>query len=104
MAKKPAGPPDSSAPVTVPSDFPAVVPRDLHPTSDIRFVIHELGKLTSQVERLVTDVEGHGKKIGEVKDAITFVKGAIWVVGGVIALLGVVFGLIMSGKVSIAFH
>lgn len=104
MAKKPVGPPDSSAPVTVPSDFPAVAPRDLHPTSDIRFVIHELGKLTSQVERLITDVEGHGKKIGEVKDAITFVKGAIWVVGGVIAVVSAIVGLMMSGKLSIGFH
>jgi hypothetical protein len=37
------------------------------PTTDIRFVIHELGKLTSQVTRLIVDVDAHGKKIGEVK-------------------------------------
>lgn len=100
MAKKPV---DSSSEV-VPSEFPSTTPRDLHPTTDIRFVIHELGKLTSKVERLIVDVDGHGKKIGEVKDAITFVKGAIWVVGGGAIIVSTIVGLILSGKISVAFH
>jgi hypothetical protein len=100
VAKKPSDPTE----VTAPSDFPAITPRDLHPTTDIRFVIHELGKLTSQVGRLIVDVEGHGKKIGEVKDAINFVKGALWVIGGGVVLAGAIIGLILSGKVSITFH
>lgn len=59
---------------------------------------------TSQVQRLIQDVESHGKKIGEVKDAITFVKGACWVIGGGIVLGGAIIGLVLSGKVSITFH
>jgi len=51
-------------------------------------VIHELGKLTALVDRLIGDVKTHSEKIGEVKDAITFVKGAVWVVGGVVVVLG----------------
>jgi hypothetical protein len=100
VAKRPSDPTE----VIAPSDFPATTPRDLHPTSDIRFVIHELGKLTSSVERLITDVAGHGTKIGEVKDAITFVKGAIWVIGAVVAVVTTITGLILSGKISVAFH
>jgi hypothetical protein len=100
VAKKPSDPTE----VTTPSEFPAVTPRDLHPTTDIRFVIHELGKLTSQVTRLIADVDGQGKKIGEVKDAINFVKGALWVIGGGVVLSSAIIGLILSGKVSIAFH
>ena len=48
-----------------PGEMPQVPPRDLHPTSDIRFVIHELGKLTAEVrqsserlEKLADKVEG----------------------------------------------
>jgi hypothetical protein len=100
VARKPVDPTE----VATPSDFPAVTPRDLHPTTDIRFVIHELGKLTSLVTRLIADVDGHSKKIGEVKDAINFVKGAVWVIGGGIVLATAIIGLILSGKVSIAFH
>jgi hypothetical protein len=100
VAKRPSDPTE----VIAPSDFPATTPRDLHPTTDIRFVIHELGKLTSQVVRLIGDVKGHGDKIGEVKDAINFVKGALWVIGGVVVISGAIVSLIMSGKVSIAFH
>jgi hypothetical protein len=100
VAKKPADPSE----VVVPSDFPASPPRDLHPTTDIRFVIHELGKLTALVDRLIGDVKTHSEKIGEVKDAITFVKGAIWVVGVVVVVVSAIVSLIMTGKVSISFH
>ena len=47
---------------------------------------------------LVTRLEG------EVKDAINFVKGAIWVIGGVVVVGGAIIGLIISGKITVAFH
>ena len=97
MAKRPSD-------AETPSDFPSTTPRDLHPTTDIRFVIHELGKLTSKVDRLVGDVDRHGEKLGEVKDAISFVKGAIWVIGCVVVVGGAIVGLILSGKISIYFN
>lgn len=101
MAKRP---PSEPSEVATPSDFPSVTPRDLHPTTDIRFVIHELGKLTSQVGRLIDDVEAHGKKIGEVKDAINFVKGALWMIGAAVVVGGSIVSLILSGKISVTFH
>jgi hypothetical protein len=60
--------------------------QDLHPTSDIRFVIHEIGKLTTKVDRLIEDVDKHGDKIDAVRHQVSFVKGAFWVFSGLIAI------------------
>ena len=86
---------------TTPEEFPSVSPRDLYPTSDIRFVIVEVAKLTTQVERLIEDVKGHGDKIDAVRHQVTFVKGALWVIGGIMALVVVALGWYFSGKLSI---
>lgn len=69
-----------------PSDFPSVTPRDLYPTSDIRFVLVEIGKLSSSVERLIVDVKSQSDKLDVVRHQVTFVRGAMWVIGGLIAL------------------
>jgi len=63
-----------------------------------------LESLLPKSETLVGTVKSHGEKIGEVKDAISFVKGALWVIGLAALLVGSIIGLIMSGKISIAFH
>jgi hypothetical protein len=97
LARRPAGDDQNAAP----ADFPQVPPRDLHPTSDIRFVIGEVAKLTVQVERLIDDVRGHGDKIDAVRHQVTFVKGALWVIGGVMAIVLLALGWYFSGKLSI---
>lgn len=84
-----------------PEDFPQVPPRELYPVSDIRFVMVELGKLGTKVDRLLDDVKSHGDKIDALRHQVTFVKGAIWVIGGVVAILGVALVWIFSGKLSI---
>ena len=76
------------------SEAATVGAQDLHPTSDIRFVIHEIGKLTAKVDRLIDDVERHGDKIDAVRHQVTFVKGAIWVFGGLITLTTIIVGLV----------
>jgi hypothetical protein len=60
-----------------PSDdqIPQVTPRDLHPTSDIRFVMVELGKLTSTTSRLVADVEKLDTHIQKLNGAFNWAKG-----------------------------
>jgi hypothetical protein len=42
-------------------------PVELYPTSDIRFVMVELGKLSTKVDRLVDDVKGNSEKVSELK-------------------------------------
>jgi hypothetical protein len=76
-------------------------PQDLHPTSDIRFVIHEIGKLTAKVDRLIADVDKHGEKIDAVRHQVTFVKGALWIIGFAIVLIGGIATWLFTGKLSI---
>lgn len=73
MAKNP--PPRSVD--TPPTDFASAPPRDLHPTSDIRFVIVEVAKLTKLTERLLSDVKDQGDKIDKLREQATYIKGAI---------------------------
>ena len=88
MARQPSGPhvPDQGTP----EEYPQVPPRDLFPTSDIRFVMIEIGKLTASVNRLVDDVRSHGGKIDDLRHQASFVKGAIYIgvilVGAFIAI------------------
>lgn len=91
-----------------PSDFAQTTPRDLHPTSDIRFVMVELGKLTANVDSLISSQEKFGSridKLGEKIDSlehkVTFVKGAIWVIGPIVLALAVIAGWYFTGKLSI---
>lgn len=60
----------------------AVTPRDLYPTSDIRFVILEVGKLTATVDRLVSDVS-------RLTDRVSRLERFNWIVatGAVVAIL-----------------
>jgi hypothetical protein len=69
-----------------PEEFPQTTPRDLHPTSDIRFVMVEIAKLTTKVDRLIEDVDGQDKKIELLMHQSTFIKGGIAV--AVIAMGG----------------
>jgi hypothetical protein len=84
VAKRP--PPDSADSET-PKEFPGVTPRDLYPTSDIRFVMIEIGKLTANVATLISDVKSQGTKIDNLSHQVSFVKGGVYVVGGIIALI-----------------
>lgn len=96
MAKPPVHEADSP-----PTDYPQVTPRDLHPTSDIRFVITEITKLSILVDRLIKDVGKLEEKVDGVRHQVTFVKGALWVIGGVMAVVAVFTTWYFSGKISI---
>lgn len=100
-------------------------PRDLHPTSDIRFVIVEVSKLAERVEGLAaavekvapgleraldkhaadvkertTELKADAKedrgKLTEIEKSMSFVKGAIWVLGGFFTLALVVIGAVLA--------
>lgn len=61
----------------VPKDFAQTPPRNLYNTSDIRFVMLEIGKLTSSVDRLIKDVETQGGKLDKLNHQASFLKGGI---------------------------
>jgi hypothetical protein len=83
-----ASPPNPTEPSGPPEQLASVPPpQDLYATSDIRFVMIELGKVGVKVDRLIQDVEGHGTKIDAVRHQISFVKGALWVIGALVAML-----------------
>lgn len=71
---------------STPTDFPSVPPQDLYPTSDIRFVMLEIGKLTAKVDRLVDDVSKHGQKIENLNHQASYLRG--WIAAAVV-LIGV---------------
>ena len=55
-----------TASVGTPPEFPQQTPRDLHPTSDIRFVMTEVAKLQTQHEFVQRDM---GESRADMKDA-----------------------------------
>lgn len=86
---------------TNPDEFPQTTPRDLHATSDIRFVMLSIGELTTKVDSLIKSVDGHGDKIDDLRLKVSFVKGAVWVLGALLAILVVAATWYFSGKLSI---
>lgn len=96
-------PPDQPQPPTAPEEFPQTTPRDLYATSDIRFVMLEIGKLMTKVDALTTTVGKHGDKLDDLGHKVTFVKGALWVIGGVITVIGLMLAWYFSGKLSISY-
>lgn len=92
------GPKPTDQAPTPPQDFAQVPPRDLYPTSDIRFVMHEVGKLTANVERLISDVQDQGGKLDAIRHQVSFIKGALAASGVLISVLVVVVGFFLSSK------
>lgn len=94
MVKRPI-PIDQS---TTPDEFPQVTPRDLHPTSDIRFVIVEVTKLSTLVERLISDVGAQEKKIDDLRHQATYIKGGLAVAVIALGFFGWIISQFVDGK------
>lgn len=52
---------------------------------DMQFVLLEIGKLSSNVERLLVDVKSMGDKVDSLRHQVTFVRGILYVLSGVMA-------------------
>ncbi len=89
-------------PTETPQEFAQTTPRDLHPTSDIRFVITEVAKLSTLVERLIKDVEEQGKKVDKLNSQATFIKGGMAVGAIAIGLFGWFITSLIDGKLQAA--
>lgn len=95
MAKTPR----ESGRETAPQNFAEVAPpRDLYATSDIRFVLTEIGKLTAHVEQLKDSVKSQGDKLDILRHQASFIKGAIFVSVGLIGILITVSSFFLSSR------
>lgn len=94
MVKSPKNPEQP----TTPAEFAQVPPRDLYPTSDIRFVLVEVGKLSASVERLIEDVNSQSGKVDAIRHQVSFIKGAMWASGILIAAVIAIGGFVLSSK------
>lgn len=63
--------------------------------------MHDIGKLSGQVERLISDVGDQSAKLDDVRHKISFVRGAVWVMSAVMALMLLVAGWFASGQLSV---
>lgn len=97
----------------VPADEPRGPPRDLHPTSDIRFAITEIAKYGERVDNLVTkigefkidlsekiaDLKAEASKADDrldgIEKKISFVQGAMWVFGVLFTIALVIIGVLL---------
>ena len=77
---------------------------ELYPAMDARFVLVEVGKLTTKVDRLIEDVAKLGGKVDILRSQVSFVRGAAWVLGALILFVVPLAAAILSGKLSVSFH
>ena len=66
--------------------------------TDIRVVVIELTKLTTLVDRLVTDVASQDGKIDELRHQATYLKGGLAVAVIALGLFGWFISQMVSGK------
>ena len=83
---------------TTPTEFASALPRDLHPTSDIRFVIVEVTKLSTLVERLISDVKDQGGKIDDLRHQATYLKGGLAVAILAIGIAGWLLKVMLDSR------
>lgn len=81
-----------------PSDLAQSPPRDLHPTTDIRFVMVELAKLSTLVDRLITDVGAQEDKLDALRHQATYIKGGMAVAVVALGLFGWFITQMVEGK------
>ncbi|MEO0441507.1 MAG: hypothetical protein AAF067_11625 [Pseudomonadota bacterium] len=81
-----------------PEEFPQTTPRDLHPTSDIRFVMIEVAKLNTLVERLISDVDDQSEKIDGLRHQATYIKGGLAVAIVALGFFGWFISQLVEGK------
>lgn len=88
-----------------PKQFPSVpAPQDLHATSDIRFVMIEMGKFASKVDRLVEDVGKQTDRLGLLERSADRLKTAVIVASAIISVVAIVFWWALGDRITAAVH
>jgi hypothetical protein len=78
-------------PITTPIETTTSPPRDLHPVTDIRFVINEVGKLSAKVDRLIEDTKENTKALEKHTTKIAQFETTAKVLAFAIAVAAAVF-------------
>lgn len=81
-----------------PSAKPRTTPTDLVPTTDILYVVHQIGKLSASVDRLISDVATQDKKLDKLTHQASFIKGGLVVIGTVISAVGAILYHLLSAE------
>lgn len=77
---------------TTPPEQPtSATPVDLHPTSDIRFVIVEVTKLATKVDRLIDDVGDFSTKLDSLERTVDRVRTGAIVAAVIISGVAAIF-------------
>ena len=80
---------------TTPTEFPRITPPELVPTTDNLYIVHQIGKWTQAVERLISDVEAQDEKLDKLTHQASFIKGGLAVAGVVFsAVTGILYYLV----------
>lgn len=79
-----------------------VPPQDLYPTSDIRFVMVELGKVGTKLDRLIEDVNKQSTKIETLERAVDRVKTGAIVAVAIISLAAGLFWWALGDRITTA--
>lgn len=83
-----------------PQAFANVAPQDLHATSDIRFVMVELGKFSIKIDRLIEDVRKHGDKIETLEKAVDRVRTGAIVAFSIISFVAIIFWWALGDRIT----
>jgi len=92
----PKGGEDSEPPRQVAS----VTPQDLYPTSDIRFVLVELGKVGTKLDRLIGDVEKQSGNIETLERSVDRVRTGAFVAIAILSAVAVLFWWALGDRIT----
>ena len=93
---------DTDSLSVVPTDIANVPPRDLYPTSDIRFVMIEIGKLSAKVDALRDDSSLASTKLAAVETAIDRARHGAFVMIAILTIVGGIFWWMVGDKITAA--
>jgi hypothetical protein len=79
-------------------------PQDLYPTSDIRFVLIELGKVSNKIDGLTEAVGKQGTKIDAVERTVDRARTTVIVAAVILSAVGAIFWWALGDRITSAVH
>lgn len=76
--------PEGQRPTVTPAEFPARREYDLSTNAALQEIRLDQGRLLERSDAVIRDLGGLSTKVGELKDAYQFIRGAAWAVAVVV--------------------